>query len=87
MVSLWRKPGNCIFRGIPRCGAGARATAPGYRRVRGSRCGEALGAAGLGIGWTRGEGNEALGGALPGGGRRTRARAGWMETAGTGIQD
>jgi hypothetical protein len=31
MVSRWRKPGNCIFRGIPRCGAGDRATAPQCR--------------------------------------------------------
>ena len=47
MVNRCRKPGNCIFRGIPRCrcrcpGAIAWASAPGYRRVR------ALGAAGLG---------------------------------------
>jgi len=35
MVSRWRKPGNCISGGIPRCGAGARATAPGYRRETG----------------------------------------------------
>jgi hypothetical protein len=39
MVSRWRKPGNRIFRGIPRCDRGARATAPGYRRVRGARYG------------------------------------------------
>jgi len=35
MVSRWRKPGNCISGGIPRCDAGARATAPGYRRETG----------------------------------------------------
>jgi hypothetical protein len=34
MVSRWRKPGNCIFRGIPRCGAGAPATAAAGNGLR-----------------------------------------------------
>ena len=41
--------GQLYFRGIPRCGAGARATAPGYRRVRGCRPGGAVGVAGVGL--------------------------------------
>jgi hypothetical protein len=38
--------GQLYFPGIPRCGTRTRATMPGHRRARGSRCGAPLGAAG-----------------------------------------